>query len=86
MNSGWRILGAACALIIGVYVYMARSGAWESLDRNAADDYYNLLVQGFRAGQLSLVKEVPPGLAQLADPTIQSPMLPIRVRLTVYST
>lgn len=68
MNSGWRILGAACALIIGVYVYMARSGAWESLDRNAADDYYNLLVQGFRAGQLSLVKEVPPGLAQLADP------------------
>ncbi len=47
---------------------MARSGAWESVDRNAADDTYNLLVQGFRAGQLSLKKEVPPGLARLADP------------------
>jgi tetratricopeptide (TPR) repeat protein len=32
------------------------------------DDHYNLLVQGFRAGQLNLKKEVPPGLAQLADP------------------
>ena len=36
--------------------------------RNAADEYYNLLVQGFRAGQLSLKQEVPPGFAQLADP------------------
>jgi tetratricopeptide (TPR) repeat protein len=34
----------------------------------AADNYYNLLVEGFRAGQLSLKKEVPPGLASLADP------------------
>ena len=34
----------------------------------AADNYYNLLVQGFRAGQLSLKREVPPGLASLADP------------------
>src|ERR1017187_3331932 len=47
---------------------MARSGAWESWSRNAADDYYNLLVQGFRAGQLNLEKDVPPGLAQLIDP------------------
>ena len=39
-----------------------------STSLNAADTYYNLLVQGFRAGQLSLKKEVPPGLAQLADP------------------
>jgi hypothetical protein len=33
-----------------------------------ATEYYNLLVQGFRAGQLSLKKDAPPGLAQLADP------------------
>jgi hypothetical protein len=38
------------------------------LGLNAADNYYNLLVQGFRAGQLSLKKEVPPGFTQLADP------------------
>ena len=40
----------------------------ESLSQNAADARYNLLVQGFRAGQLSLKKDVPPGFAQLADP------------------
>jgi tetratricopeptide (TPR) repeat protein len=57
-----------CALIIGVYAYTAHSGVSESLSLNAADTYYNLLVQGFRAGQLSLKKEVPPGLGQLADP------------------
>ena len=62
------VLGAVCALVIGVYAYAAHSGSLESLSLNAADTYYNLLVQGFRAGQLSLKKEVPPGLAQLADP------------------
>jgi tetratricopeptide (TPR) repeat protein len=62
------VLGAVCALVIGVYAHAAHSGYWESLSLNAADTYYNLLVQGFRAGQLSLKKEVPPGLAQLADP------------------
>jgi hypothetical protein len=47
---------------------MAQSGALELQSTNPADAYYNLLVQGFRAGQLSLKKEAPPGLAQLADP------------------
>ena len=57
-----------CALVIGVYAYMAQSGVLELLSPNAADTYYNLLVQGFRAGQLGVKKEVPPGLAGLADP------------------
>ena len=61
-------LAAVCLLVIGVYAYMAQSGVLELLSPNAADAYYNLLVQGFRDGQLSLKKEVPPGLAQLADP------------------
>ena len=47
---------------------MAHPGGWESLTRNPADAYYNLLVQGFRAGQLSLKKEVPPEFLRLADP------------------
>jgi len=47
---------------------MAQSGPSELRTPNATDAYYNLLVQGFRVGQLSLKKEVPPGLAQLADP------------------
>ncbi|MGO9243969.1 MAG: tetratricopeptide repeat protein [Verrucomicrobiia bacterium] len=62
------VLGAVCALVIAVYAGTAHSGLLESLSLNAADGYYNLLVQGFRAGQLSLKKEAPPGFAQLADP------------------
>jgi len=58
------VLGAVCALVVGVYAYTAH---WGVLG-NAVDTYYNLLVQGFRAGQLSLKKEVPTGLRQLADP------------------
>jgi tetratricopeptide (TPR) repeat protein len=61
------ILGAVCMLVIWVYAYAAHSGLFEALSMNPADTHYNLLVQGFRAGQLSLKKEVPPGLAQLAD-------------------
>jgi tetratricopeptide (TPR) repeat protein len=62
------VLGAVCALVIGVYACTAHSGFVTSTSLNAADNYYNLLVQGFRAGQLSLKKEVPPGFAQLTDP------------------
>ncbi len=68
MKNAWILLAAVCSLVIGVYAYMAQSGSLELLSPDAADSYYNLLVQGFRAGQLSLKKEVPPGLAQLADP------------------
>jgi len=62
------VLGAVCVLVVGVYACAAHSGVSELLSLNAADTYYNSLVQGFRAGQLSLKKEAPPGLRQLADP------------------
>jgi tetratricopeptide (TPR) repeat protein len=39
---------------------------WRSL--NPADEDYNLLVQGFRAGQLSLKKKAVPALTTVADP------------------
>jgi len=68
MKTGWISLAAVCALVLGVYAYMAQSGPLELLSPTAADTYYNLLVQGFRAGQLSLNKEVPPEFARLADP------------------
>jgi tetratricopeptide (TPR) repeat protein len=68
MTVSRTMLVGVCALVVGIYEYMAQSGAWESAGHSAADDYYNLLVQGFRAGQLSLKKEVPVGLTQLADP------------------
>ena len=66
-DKSW-LLVLAVILVIGVYASMAHSGVLEVLSPTAADTDYNLLVQGFRAGQLNLKKEVPPGLAQLADP------------------
>jgi len=80
MKHAWRLLAAVCALVIGVYAYMAQSGPSELRTPNATDAYYNLLVQGFRVGQLSLKKEVPPGLAQLADPYDPTANAPYRTR------
>ncbi|MGA2603444.1 MAG: tetratricopeptide repeat protein [Verrucomicrobiia bacterium] len=68
MKNAWISLAAVCALVVGVYAYTAHSGFLVSTSLNPADSYYNLLIQGFRAGQLSLKKELPPGFAQLADP------------------
>jgi len=68
MNRACGLLVAVCALVVTAYACMTRSGVLELSSPNAADSYYNLLVQGFRAGQLNLKKEVPPGLARLPDP------------------
>ena len=66
--AAWVILGTVCALVISFYAASARMGQYEMRISRAADSYYNLLVRGFRAGQLNLKTEVPPGLAKLADP------------------
>ncbi len=79
MKSARKLLAAVCVLVIGVYAYMAQSGLLELLSPSAADTYYNLLVRGLRAGQLSLKKEVPPGLAQLADPYDATANAPYRL-------
>ncbi|MGA2139064.1 MAG: tetratricopeptide repeat protein [Verrucomicrobiia bacterium] len=76
MKNAWMLLAAVCALVIGVYAYMAQSGVLELLSPNAAGTYYNLLVQGFRAGHLSLKKEVPPWFSRLADPYDPAAHLP----------
>ena len=60
----WAVLGAACALVIGVYAWSAHSGFLELMGSGAQDSYYNLLVRGFRDGQLNVKREAPPGLAQ----------------------
>ncbi len=57
-----------CALVIGVFAWSAESGFLELARPDAKDSYYNLLVQGFRAGQLNLKREAPPALAQFANP------------------
>jgi tetratricopeptide (TPR) repeat protein len=63
-----RVFVIACAVVVGVYAFAARSGPLERMSPKPADTYYNLLVRGFQAGRLSLDKAVPPGLAQLPDP------------------
>ncbi|MGA3285513.1 MAG: hypothetical protein ABSD57_13785, partial [Verrucomicrobiota bacterium] len=66
---GHAVLGMVCALVIGIFAWIAEPGSsLELKSPRAEDSYYNLLVQGFRAGQLNIKKEAPPGLAQLADP------------------
>jgi tetratricopeptide (TPR) repeat protein len=75
-RSAWISLAAVCALVVGVYAYTAHEGAVTQVSLDAAGSYYNLLVQGFRAGQLNLKKEVPPVLAQLADPYTPTPLRP----------
>jgi Flp pilus assembly protein TadD len=61
-------LVGVCTLVIGVYAFTARSGFVATPNQQAADAYYNRLVEGFRSGQLSLKVDVPAGLAQLANP------------------
>jgi tetratricopeptide (TPR) repeat protein len=68
MKNEWKILVGVCAAVIAIYAYMAQSRALKLLSPNPAQCYYNLLVEGFRAGQLSLKKEAPRALTQLADP------------------
>jgi tetratricopeptide (TPR) repeat protein len=65
-----------CALVIGVYAYTAHEGAYTQRIFDAARSYYNLLVQGFRVGQLNLKEEAPPILAQLPDPYTFTPDRP----------
>jgi hypothetical protein len=78
MKNEWRVLAAVCVLVVGVYAYATYSGFMATPDQQAADAYYNQLVEGFQAGQLNLKVDVPAGLTQLAnpyDPTANAPYL-----------
>ena len=61
------VFTVACLLVIWLYAWTA-GGAVEWDHAPPASLGYNRLVDGFRAGQLNLKQEVPPGLAQLPDP------------------
>jgi len=54
-----------CVAVIGLYTWIAGPGLLESGPKDA---YYNLLVQGFQAGRLSVNREPDPHLAQLKNP------------------
>jgi len=66
---GHVVFGMVCALVIGIFAWLAEPEAHLGLNNPPAEDSaYNLLVQGFRAGQLNLKRDPPPGFAQLPDP------------------
>ncbi len=76
-------LGAVCALVVGVFFASAHSGLLELLGGGAPHSYYNLLVEGFQAGQLSLHQEAPPALARLPDPYDPAANHPYRIPPTL---
>jgi len=58
-----------CGLLVGIFTWFADTSApLESVVQSVNVTPYNLLVQGFCAGQLNLKQEAPPELAKLADP------------------
>ena len=57
-----------CALVVGCYAWMGEACVTEMGVYPPATSHYNLLVEGFQHGHLSLNKTPPPELKQLADP------------------
>ena len=62
------VFAAIGLLVAGGYLRMAATNVTEWGQADARDEDYNLLVEGFQDGHVHLRKEVPPGLARLADP------------------
>jgi tetratricopeptide (TPR) repeat protein len=58
----------ACVLVVGFYAWLGRIGVTQMSGLSPAELHYNLLVEGFQHGHLSLNKAAPPELGQLADP------------------
>ena len=62
------VLGVVCAVVIGVYAWIGYSCPMDALGSGPRDSDYNLLVRGFRDGQLNLKREAPPGLVNPNNP------------------
>jgi tetratricopeptide (TPR) repeat protein len=62
------VLVFLCAVVAGIFAGSAEPGYLDLISPNAGDSYYNLLVQGFREGQLNVNREPSPALATLANP------------------
>ena len=62
------VVCAFFVLVVGMSCWFADPGSSLGYSARAEDSYYNLLVQGFRSGQLNIKREAPSQIAALADP------------------
>ena len=62
------LLATACLLVVGLYLWTTSRSYHRFLLPDPTEAFYNRLVEGFRAGHLSLRMEAPSGLVHLADP------------------
>ena len=60
-------LAAVAAIVVAIFAWTAGTSV-AGWGRKPAEQSYNLLVEGFQSGRLSLDRAVPAGLAQLPDP------------------
>jgi tetratricopeptide (TPR) repeat protein len=81
-----RLCAVALAAAVGavlLYFWVGTIVSVGEWSRSGADYNYNLLVEGFRSGHLTLNKTVPPAFAQLPDPF--DPATNLVYRLAPYS-
>jgi Flp pilus assembly protein TadD len=71
-------MGTVGALVVASYAWMAATNETEWSQSTPADEAYNLLVEGFQNGHLSLQKDAPPAFQQLADPYDPAASAPYR--------
>lgn len=64
----WTALAVAGLLVVLYYGWIVAPAIPQLVGPAPSEAYYNLLADGFRAGQLSLKKEPAPELAKLANP------------------
>ena len=90
-NRQWlrkAVFSLNCGLVVAIFAWFADTSApFEADNSNADKQSYNLLVQGFSAGQLNLKEEAPPELAKLADPydpNLNAPYIATVSDLTYY--
>ena len=73
------LFALTCAAVVACFAGMAAVGETELTGQSAAREHYNLLVEGFQHGHLSVNREAPAGLQQLPDP--YDPVANARYRL-----
>ncbi|MGH7956860.1 MAG: hypothetical protein ACREH8_07590, partial [Opitutaceae bacterium] len=67
-TGGRRISGLTILAVLFSYIWISVAHVWEPGANPPRRQPYNLQTDGFRAGQLNMVKPVPPGLSELSDP------------------